>query len=156
MSQSLSHILIHATFSAKNRLRALAYPDLREALDAYAVGILRNLNCPSLQTRSVIDHIHIFYVQSRTATVADVIGTLKRETSAWVKKQKPDVKDPGLVKFAWQGGYAAFSVSESAAESVKEYISNQEEHHKRMTFQEEYRRLLEKHGVAFDEKYMWD
>ena len=156
MPQSLSHILIHLTFSTKDRVRALAYPELREALNAYTVGILRNLQCPSLQAGSVIDHMHILYVHSRTATVADVVGTVKRETSAWIKAQKPEVKDPYLVKFAWQSGYAAFSVSESAAEAVKEYIANQEEHHRRVTFQEEYRRLLEKHKVAFDERYVWD
>jgi putative transposase len=156
MPQSLSHILVHATFGTKDRVRALAYPDLREALNAYTVGILRHLECPSLQTGSYMDHMHILYLHARTATVAEVIGTVKKETSAWVKAQRPDVKDPYLVKFGWQNGYAAFSVSESNAETVKAYIANQEEHHRVMTFQEEYRALLGKHGVAFDERYVWD
>jgi REP element-mobilizing transposase RayT len=156
MPQSLSRILIHATFSTKDRVRALAYPDLRETLDAYTVGILRNLHCPSVQTGSVIDHMHILYVQSRTTTVANVIGTVKRETSAWIKAQKPEVKDPYLVKFAWQSGYAAFSVGESGAGQVTRYIADQEEHHRRVTFQDEYRRLLEKCAVAFDERFVWD
>jgi REP element-mobilizing transposase RayT len=156
MSQSLSRILIHATFSTKNRVRSLAYPELRDELNAFTVGILRNLECPALQVGSVIDHMHLFYLHARTATVAGVLGTVKKETSAWIKTQKPEVKDPFLVKFGWQSGYAAFSVSESSAEAVVKYIANQEEHHRRMTFQEEYRQFLKKHGVAFDEKYVWD
>jgi putative transposase len=156
MSQSLSRILIHVTFSTKNRDRSLAYPELREQLNAYTVGILRNLECPALQVGSVIDHMHFLFLQSRTTTVAEVVGTVKKETSAWIKTQKPDVKDPFIVKFAWQSGYAAFSVSESGSEAVVAYIRNQEEHHRRITFQDEYREFLTKHGVTFDEKYAWD
>jgi REP element-mobilizing transposase RayT len=154
--QSLSRILIHLTFATKNRERAIAYPDLREHLNAYVVGILRNLECPSIQVGAVIDHMHVLYLHSRTASVADAVATVKRESSAWIKTQKPEIKDPFLVKFAWQNGYAAFSVSESRVEAVRAYIANQEEHHKRLTFQEEYRKLLERHGVAFDERYVWD
>jgi len=156
MPQSLSHILIHVTFSTKDRIRSLAYPELRESLNAYTVGILRNLNCPSLQVGCTIDHMHILYAQSRTATTADTVGTVKKETSAWLKTQKAEMKDPFLVKFSWQSGYAAFSVGESGAESVKTYIASQEEHHHRMTFQEEYRKFLEQHGIGFDERYVWD
>ena len=84
------------------------------------------------------------------------MGTVKKETSAWIKTQKPEIKDPYLMNFAWQSGYAAFSVSESVAAAVVEYIKNQEEHHRRVTFQDEYRTFLTKHGVTFDEKYVWD
>jgi len=156
MSQSLSRILIHTTFSTKNRDRSLAYPELREQLNAYTVGILRNLKCPALQVGSVVDHMHICYLHARTTTVTDVVGMVKKETSAWIKMQMPEAKDPYLMKFAWQSGYAAFSVSESGAESVVNYIQNQEEHHRRMTFQDEYREFLMKHGVMFEEKYIWD
>ena len=156
MPQSLSRILIHATFSTKGRERSLVYPELREQLNAYTVGILRNLQCPALQVGSVTDHMHICYQQSRTSTVADVVGVVKKETSAWIKAQKPETNDPYLVKFAWQGGYAAFSVSESNADAVIKYIRKQEQHHKRVTFQEEYKQFLEKHAVMFDERYVWD
>jgi putative transposase len=88
--------------------------------------------------------------------VSEIAGTVKRESSKWIKDQMPEIKDPFLVKFAWQTGYAAFSVSESNVKAVKEYIAKQEERHHRMTFQEEYRQFLEKHGVAYDEKYVWD
>ena len=156
MPQSLSRILIHATFSTRDRHRSLAYPELRENLNAYTIGILRNMQCPAIQVGAVIDHMHILYLHGRTATVADVVGTVKKETSAWIKSQKPEIKDPFLMKFAWQSGYAAFSVSESGMEAVIDYILNQEQHHRRKTFQDEYREFLTRHGVAFDEKYVWD
>jgi len=156
MSQSLSHILIHMTFATKNRVRAIAYPEVRADLNAYTGGILRSLGCPSIVVGAVIDHMHLFFVLARTMAVAAVAEAVKKETSRWLKEQKPDVKDPYLVKFAWQSGYAAFSVSESNAEAVRAYVANQEEHHRRLTFQEEYRALLTKHGVAFDERYVWD
>lgn len=156
MPQSLSRIALHIIFSTKNRERALAYPDLRSELDAYIVGALRNMNCPSIITKSVIDHVHILCLLHRTTTVADLVGGVKKNSSAWIKKQKPDVKDPFLIKFAWQAGYGVFSVSESKIEAVKVYIDNQEEHHKRVTFQEEYRGFLRRYNVEFDERYVWD
>jgi REP element-mobilizing transposase RayT len=156
MPQSLSRILVHMTFSTKDRVRAIAYPDLRQSLNAYVGGILRNMKCPSIIVGSVTDHMHVLYVQTRTDTTSDVAESVKKESSRWIKEQKSDVKDPYLTKFAWQSGYAAFSVSESNADAVKAYIERQEEHHKRMTFQEEYRGFLQRHGVDFDERYVWD
>jgi len=144
------------TCSTQGRVRSLAYPELRERINAYIVGILSNMECPSLQVGAVIDHMHVLYIQNRTRTVSDVIATVKKETSRWIKEQMPEIKDPYLMKFAWQTGYAAFSVSESNVKSVKEYIAKQEDHHHRMTFQEEYRKLLEKHHIEYDEKYVWD
>jgi REP element-mobilizing transposase RayT len=144
------------TFSTKDRVRAIAYPEVRAALNEYTGGILRNLKCPSIIVGSVIDHMHVLYIQVRTVPTSAVAETVKKETSRWMKAQKPDIKDPYLVKFAWQAGYAAFSVSESNAEAVRAYIAGQDEHHHRMTFQEEYRGFLKKHGVEFDEKYVWD
>ena len=144
------------TFSTKDRVRSIAYPEVRVALNEYAGGILRNLECPSIIVGAVIDHMHILYLQARTVPTSKVAETVKKETSRWLKTQRPDVQDPFLMKFAWQNGYAAFSVSESNAEAVRAYIANQEEHHHRMTFQEEYRGFLEKHGVTYDERYVWD
>ena len=156
MPQSLSRIALHLTFSTKDRVRALAYPELRTNLEGYIVGALNNLGCPSISTRAVIEHVHILFALSRTETLSNVVQMVKQESSKWIKRQMPDCKDPYLVKFRWQKGYGAFSVSESMIPRVKEYIENQEEHHKRMTFQEEYLRLLEKHDVAYDERYVWD
>ena len=156
MPQSLAQIYVHAAFSTKCRIRCLAYPDLRLALDAYAAGVLNHLDCAALIVGSVIDHMHVLFRLSRTVTVADAIGTLKRRTSAWIKEQKREMMDPYLTKFEWQNGYGAFSVSASNVDVVKAYIEGQDEHHKRTTFQDEYRAFLRRHGIAFDERYVWD
>ncbi len=156
MSQSLSQIYIHAVFSTKDRTRVIAYPQLRDSLNAYAAGILNNLACRAVIVGSVIDHMHALFRLGRTAAVADVVGTLKKRTSVWIKDQNTQVKDPFLVKFAWQAGYGAFSVSASKVEDVRAYIAGQEEHHRRQGFQEEYREFLTRHGIEFDEKYVWD
>ena len=156
MPQSLARIVVHMTFSTKDRVRAIAYPELRADLNAFTGGVLRHLKCPAIVVGSVIDHMHILYLQARTVATSVVAETVKRETSRWMKEQKPDVKDPHLVKFAWQNGYAAFSVSESNVEKVQAYVASQEDHHKRVTFQEEYRAFLKKHGIEFEERYVWD
>ncbi len=156
MPQSHSRIVIHMTFSTKGRVGALAVPELRATLDAFTAGILQHLNCPAILVGSVIDHMHVLYLQARTVATATVTETVKRESSRWIKEQMPARQDPYLMKFGWQNGYAAFSVSESNVEKVRAYIAGQEEHHRRVTFQEEYRAFLKKHGVAFDERYVWD
>ena len=156
MPQSLAQLYIHAIFGTKHRDRSLTYPELRTALDAYAAGVLNGIDCPAVAIGSEADHMHALFRLARTVTVADAVGTLKKRTSAWVKEQKPEIHDPYLVKFAWQTGYSAFSVSASKVEAVRAYILNQGEHHRRRGFQEEYREFLRRHGVAFDEKYMWD
>ena len=151
MPQSLSDVLIHIVFSTKSRVPFLKAPDLRERLEAYVVGTLNNLNCPSIITRSVEDHIHIFCHLSRTIAIADLIKEIKTASSAWLKDQ-----DQRLHDFHWQAGYGAFSVSRSNVEQVKQYIANQDEHHRTRTFQEEFRLLLERHGIKYDERYVWD
>ena len=156
MPQSLSAVFVHMTFSTKGRARAIGHPDVRERLDAYAVGILRKLGCPSVAAKAVIDHMHILYIQARTVATATVAEVVKKETSRWLKEQKPELRDPWLLTFAWQNGYAAFSVSASKVEDARRYIGDQEMHHQRMTFQDEYRQLLKKHGVEYDERYVWD
>ena len=87
----------------------------------------------------------------RTVTQAEWVKELKRVSNGWVKEQ-----GRRYAEFEWQGGYADFSVSQSNLPQVKEYIANQEEHHRKMTFQDEVRALLRKHEVEFDERYVWD
>jgi len=119
-------------------------------LHGYIVGVLKNLKSPSIQTGGVHDHVHILFVLSRTMTQADVVEEVKKASSKWMK-------DEGRCPaFSWQAGYGAFSVSESQVETVVDYIQNQEEHHKKVTFQDEYRKFLKKHHVEYDEKYVWD
>ena len=156
MPQSLSKVTLHLIFSTKNRDRALAHPDLRNQLEGYILGILKNLGCPSISTRVMIDHVHILFLLSRTETISNIVGTVKQGSAKWIKQQMPDRKAVFLMKFQWQKGYSVFSISESTIPRVKEYIENQEEHHKRMTFQDEYRDFLRKYNVAYDERYVWD
>jgi REP element-mobilizing transposase RayT len=151
MPQSLANVVLHIIFSTKHRKPFLRTPELRGAMDAYVVGILENLQCPSLITRSVEDHIHILCNLSRTITIAKLLEEIKSSSSGWAKTQYEELRH-----FYWQSGYGAFSVSQSNIERVKRYIANQEEHHRKMTFQEEFRRFLRRHRIAFDERYVWD
>ena len=156
MPQSLSQLYIHSIFSTKNRVRSIAYPQLRESLNAYAAGILNNMGCQVVLVGAVIDHMHVLFRLNRSCSVADAVGALKKRTSVWIKEQMPDTKDPFLMKFAWQTGYSAFSVSSSRVDDVRSYIARQDEHHRQHSFQDEYLEFLRKHGVAYDEKYVWD
>ena len=97
------------------------------------------------------DHVHILCYMSRILTVAEMIRDLKKESTKWLKK-----KDVSLGSFFWQEGYGVFSISPSHVDSLRSYIAGQEEHHHRETYQDEYRRLLTKYGIEFDERYMWD
>lgn len=151
MPQSLADVLLHIVFSTKNRVPFLKSTKLREQLNAYIVGTLENLDCPSIITRSVEDHIHILCHLSRTMSIADLIKEIKTSSSVWLKDQGRDLAD-----FHWQAGYGAFSVSRSNVEQVKHYIANQEEHHRTRTVQEEFRLLFDRHGIKFDERYVWD
>ena len=150
MAQSLSRLLIHLVFSTKNRVPALT-PEIRTELHGYLAAVLRNHQCPALEVGGVTDHVHILLVLARTKTVAKVAETLKTSSSKWLKTQSGEFGG-----FFWQAGYGAFSVSQSEAARVIEYIRRQEEHHKKMTFQEEYRQFLARYEVAYDEAHLWD
>ena len=150
MPQSLSRILIHLVFSTKNRERFLT-PTIQSELHPYLAGTLDHLQCPSLQVGGVEDHVHAFFGLSRTQTIADIVETLKIASSKWIK-----TKGRSFADFHWQSGYGAFSVSQSDADGVVDYIRDQAAHHEKMTFQEEYRGMLERYHIEFDEKYVWD
>ena len=150
MPQSLSRILIHLVFSTKNREPVIT-PEIRTELHPYLAGTLDKIDCPSLRVGGVADHVHLFFGLARTRSIAEVVETVKTSSSKWIKTM-----DANLSAFHWQSGYGAFSVSQSDADSVVAYIRNQAQHHRKMTFQDEYRRLLEKYQVGYDEKYVWD
>jgi len=149
MAQSVALVLVHVIFSTKNRMAFLQSPDLRSEVYAYLTATLRGLECEPVRLGGVGDHVHILAALSRKISLAELIKVLKTSSTRIVKNK-------GHSHFGWQNGYGAFSVSQSARDSVIAYIASQEQHHRRMTFQEEFRRLLEKHGMAFDERYVWD
>ncbi len=151
MPQSLAQIYVHIVFSTKNRQSFLTDCAFRDRTHAYLKGICENQGSPSLRVGGTEDHIHILCRLSKTLDVATLIRELKRDSSKWIKEENPRLAD-----FYWQNGYGAFSVSPSHVEPLIEYIANQEEHHRRETYQDEFRRLCKKYGIEIDERYVWD
>ena len=151
MPQSLSAVYVHLVFSTKERRPFLRDQKLRQALHAYLGGISKTLDCPPIIVGGIEDHVHLLARFGRTITQADWMKELKRVSNLWLKEQSPGYSD-----FQWQGGYAAFSVSQSNLDQVRAYIAKQEEHHRKLNFQDELRLLLRKHNVEWDERYMWD
>ena len=151
MPQSLSAVYIHLVFSTKERRPFLRDRDVRDALHRQVGGISKTLDCSPIIVGGTEDHIHLLARFGRTITQADWVKELKRVSNLWLKEQGRTYAD-----FQWQGGYADFSVSPSNLERVKKYIANQEEHHRKVTFQDELRALLRKHNVDWDERYVWD
>jgi REP element-mobilizing transposase RayT len=151
MPQSLVQVYVHIVFSTKNREPFLNDRAFRERTHAYLHGICENQGSPSLKIGGVADHVHLLCRLSKTLDVSTLIRELKRNSSKWIKDE-----NPRLANCYWQQGYGAFSVSPSHVEGLIEYIVNQEKHHRRESFQDEFRRLCKKYGVAIDERYVWD
>ncbi len=150
MPQSLSKIYVHLIFSTKNRERVIPrhlYPELH----AYMGGVLRDLGCTAVEINTEPDHAHLLFVLSRTEPISTIVGQVKTGSTGWLQKQTPELRD-----FYWQNGYGAFSVSQSNVKEVQEYIRTQQEHHRVVSFQDEYRRFLQRYEIPFDEKYVWD
>ena len=151
MPQSLSAVYIHLVFSTKDRRPFLRDKPTRDALHSYLGGVSKQLDCPPLLVGGVEGHIHLLARFGRTITQAEWVKELKRVSNLWLKERGRDYTD-----FEWQGGYADFSVSQSNLEPVKQYIAGQEQHHRKIGFQDELRALLRKHEIEWDEKYVWD
>lgn len=151
MAQSLANVAVHLVFSIKDRLPLLADDALRSEMHKLLGGASKTLDCQTLIVGGVEDHIHLLGRLSRTITIADWVKELKRVTSIWIKQ-----REPTLSEFKWQSGYGAFSVSKSESGRVFKYIENQAEHHRRCDFKTEYRLLLNRHEIAYDERYVWD
>lgn len=150
MPQSLAQILVHLVFSTKNR-EAVLGDAIRDELHAYIGGIVENQKGTLLKAGSVGDHIHLLIAHPRTCAPSDLVQEIKTGSSKWLK-----TKDARYVGFHWQAGYGMFSISPTHRAAVEAYIANQSEHHRKVTFQEEYRRLLSIYGIEFDERYVWD
>ena len=150
MPQSLSSVLIHLIFSTKNR-EPFITPSIEPELFPYMAKIFRELKSPSLAINEMPDHVHVLFSLARVITIADILEEVKTETSKWIKTKGPEFRN-----FHWQRGYGAFSIGQSQVEEVKRYIHNQKEHHRRVTFREEYRQFLKAYGIEYDERYVWD
>jgi REP element-mobilizing transposase RayT len=150
MPQSLAKILIHLVFSTKHREPRLG-DEVRDELHRYAAGVLIEWESPAILINSVADHVHILYSHSKNHSPAWLVENVKTATSKWLKNKGDVYRD-----FHWQSGYGDFSVSQSNVPEVVKYIATQQEHHRLTTFQEEYRKFLERHEVKYDERYVWD
>lgn len=150
MSQSLVRNLIHLIWSTRNR-RPLITSELRSELEKYMVGIIRNTDSIPIKIGAVEDHVHCFVGLSKKTALMDLLRNIKRSSSEWCRKKGPDFQH-----FAWQGGYAGFSVSESNKEDVIKYIEQQWEYHQRVSYREEIREFIERHEMDVNEEYMFD
>jgi REP element-mobilizing transposase RayT len=150
MPQSLSQVLIHIVFSTKDRHPWLD-PEIRPRMHAYLATVSRDCACEAYRVGGVADHVHLAVRLARTISQSDLLQKIKNTSSTWIKTQGPQ-----YAAFHWQGGYGDFSIGYSQLDDLTGYIDSQEEHHKTRTFQEEYRVLLRKYNVPFDERYVWD
>ena len=150
MAHTFTNLLFHIIFSTKDRVPHLDAA-LRPRLLAYMGGIVRELDATAVCVNGPADHVHLLIAAPPKLAVSDLLRVLKTNSSRWVHAEFP--RHAG---FAWQTGYGAFSVSHSNADAVRHYILNQEEHHRTVTFQEEYIAFLTRHGIAYDERYIWE
>ena len=151
MSQSLAKILVHTVFSTKDRRPFLRDRTLRDELHRYLGGILNHLECQPIIVGGVEDHVHALCALARTCQPAEVVKEMKRGSSLWIKQAHRGQED-----FAWQSGYGMFSIGHSQLEQVRAYILDQEKHHLKLSFQDEFRLLLKRYAVEYDERYVWD
>jgi putative transposase len=150
MSQSLAQLYVHIVFSTKHREHNLI-PSIQTELNAYMGGILNNIECSPIQIGGMTDHLHVLCCLSKKITLIKMIEEIKRSSSKWIK-----TKGESFINFHWQDGYGAFSVGYTQIEEVTKYILNQNEHHKKISFQDEFIKFLKKYNINYDEKYIWD
>ena len=149
MAQSLSKLYVHIIYHIKNPLVKIRRED-KSQLYAYMGSIIKDNESIPIKINGVEDHVHVLCVMSKNIALAKLVEVIKRHSSRWIK-----TLDPYYNQFAWQGGYGGFSVSPSLHDKTKLYIENQEEHHKKMSFKEEYLLFLKEYGIEYNEKYLW-
>ncbi|MEN8121982.1 MAG: IS200/IS605 family transposase [Bacteroidota bacterium] len=150
MPQSLSKVYVHITFSTKNR-QNLIDDNIKDKLFEYLGGICKKLECNPVKVGGYKNHVHILCVLSKKITQIKLLEEVKKSSSQWIKTQSSKYSN-----FYWQDGYGIFSVNPSEIDIVEKYIENQEEHHKKKSFQDEFRAFLKKYEVEYDERYVWD
>jgi putative transposase len=150
MPQSLFKVIVHIVFSTKNRIEMIT-PEIDSALYGYIHGIVENNTSKLIVGGGTADHIHLLVSLGKMTSVPHLIGDIKRDSSGWIKKKGNEFRN-----FYWQNGYGAFSVGWSQVPAVVEYIKNQKEHHEKQSFQNEFRMLLNKYEIEYDERYVWD
>jgi putative transposase len=150
MSGKYLCVNLHLVWSTKDR-RALIHPQWANRLYSYLGGIAQSVNAKLIAANGMPDHVHLYTSMPSTITIADLINTLKTNSSRWIHQTFPDRR-----LFSWQAGYAAFSVSRSREHRVIEYIGDQQVHHRKRDFQEELIELLNRHGIEYDPRYVFN
>ncbi len=150
MPQSLVKNYIHLIFSTKHRVHSLNEA-IQPELFSYIAGICKEFECFPVLIGVFTNHIHAFIILSKKIPLVKIVEDLKAHSSSWMKRQGEAYRN-----FYWQNGYGAFSINPSEVDVVVRYIRNQAEHHRKMTFEEEYRGFLKKYSVEYDEQYVWD
>ncbi len=151
MPQSHAGIYVHFIFSTRDRAPLLRESGLRSEMHRVLNGISRDLNSEAIQIGGVEDHVHALVRLNRTVSCSDWVKESKRRSSMWAKR-----RDPSLADFGWQSGFGAFSLSRGGIEATTHYILNQEEHHRRVSFKEEYLSFLAEHEIEYDPRYIWE
>ena len=150
MAHSYTRLYYHVVFATKNRQPWIAV-DMRRRLYDYIGGIIKGENGDLLAAGGTDDHVHLLLALHPQTSVADALRLIKTNSSKWIHETFPDQS-----KVAWQAGYGAFSVRRSNVDDVTRYIANQEEHHKRLSFEDEFVEFLKRHGIDFDPRYIWE
>ena len=150
MAQTLTSLLVHIVFSTKHRQR-LIYPEIESNLFAYMGGILRNNNSRLLTAGGTSDHLHLLVSQSKTIALSELVMDVKKDSSSWLK-----TRDRSFRNFHWQDGYGGFSAGVSEVPRLTQYIANQKEHHRKVTFQEELLQFLKEYEIEYDERHLWN
>jgi REP element-mobilizing transposase RayT len=150
MPQSLASVWVHLVFSTRHR-RPFIRPEIERELHPYLATVFRSLDSHTLSINGTEDHVHVLFRLGRKISLAKLVEEVKTSSSKWIKTKGPEYKE-----FHWQNGYGAFSIGQSGVEALQKYIANQKEHHRRKTFEEEFRAFLGKYQIEYDERYVWD
>ena len=149
MAQSLSKLYVHIIFHVKNE-KLLIRQENEKELYAYIGGIIKQTSSYPIMINGTSDHLHVLSTLSKNISLADFVKKIKENSSRWIKTKGLHYQD-----FAWQGGYSGYSVSQSKVKIVEKYVENQKEHHKKVSFREEYLTFLKEHEINFDESFLW-
>jgi REP element-mobilizing transposase RayT len=150
MAGTYAKLFYHLVFSTKHRERFIN-ADIEDELYKYISGIVRGIEGSCVEINGTSDHVHLLTILPPKIAVSDALREIKTNSSKWIHETKPD-----LVKFGWQDGYAAFTVSKSQVNPLRQYIRDQKSHHGARDFKAELLALFAKHEVEFDDRYIWD
>ena len=150
MANTYTQCYFHLVFAVKNR-ETLIRKEWKDEMEMYITGIIQNQKHKLLAINAMPDHIHIFIGYNVNQLIPDLVEEIKTSSNAWIKEQKKS-----KFKFEWQKGYGAFSHSRSQLDTVVQYIRNQQKHHQKKSFREEYLEILKKNEIEYNPSYIFE